>query len=67
MLPKLFIHGEDDAVVPYEMGLANFKAAAGEKTFVSVPKAGHALAHLVDHEKVENALRTFTTTVFAKT
>jgi len=66
MLPKLFIHGEADALVPYEMGLANFKAAAGEKTFVSVPQAGHALAHLVAPEKVEHALRTFTKTVFEK-
>ncbi|MCI8332089.1 MAG: alpha/beta hydrolase [Clostridiales bacterium] len=66
-LPKLFIHGEEDGLVPYEMGLANYKAAAGEKTFISVPRAGHAAAHLTDPEKVEKALRVFTETVFAKT
>ncbi|MCI8590029.1 MAG: alpha/beta hydrolase [Clostridiales bacterium] len=65
-LPKLFIHGEADELVPYEMGLANFKAASSEKTFVSVPHAGHAMAHFVDAEKVEKALCTFTRTVFEK-
>lgn len=58
-LPKLFIHGTEDDLVPYEMGRRNFEAAAGEKHFLSVPGAGHALSHAADPDRVENALKTF--------
>jgi fermentation-respiration switch protein FrsA (DUF1100 family) len=40
-LPKLFIHGTADEVVPYAHGEILYEAAAAPKSFLSVPDAGH--------------------------
>lgn len=41
-LPALFVHGEDDDIVPMKQGLALFKAYAGEqKLWGKVPELGH--------------------------
>lgn len=39
--PTLFIHGTEDAVVPYEQGYKLYQAFAGSKIFKSVEGAGH--------------------------
>ncbi len=59
LLPKLYIHGEDDSFVPYEMGVRNFKEAAEPKRFVSVPGAGHALAFFIDEKRVSKEIARF--------
>jgi fermentation-respiration switch protein FrsA (DUF1100 family) len=40
-IPKLFIHGERDDIVPFIMGEQLFEAARPPKQFYVVPKAGH--------------------------
>jgi len=40
-LPKLFLHGTQDEVVPYELGRKLFNAAAEPKTFYDIEGAGH--------------------------
>jgi len=40
-LPVLYIHGTDDRVVPYSMGLALYEQSGGRKRFIAVPGGGH--------------------------
>lgn len=40
-LPKLFVHGTDDEVVPYRLGRKLYDAAAPPKAFYDLPGAGH--------------------------
>jgi fermentation-respiration switch protein FrsA (DUF1100 family) len=58
-LPILFIHGDDDRFVPYEMGKALFDSYNGEKTLLTIPKAGHAFAYFFDTEEYEKSLDEF--------
>lgn len=39
--PILFIHGDADEIVPYELGRRLFDAATSEKTFYTIPRAHH--------------------------
>lgn len=40
--PLLIVHGEQDQVVPHDMGRALFDAAREPKVFASIPEAGHS-------------------------
>lgn len=40
-LPKLVIHGDQDDVVPYDMGKRLYEAAPDPKEFLPIPNAGH--------------------------
>ncbi len=40
-MPMLVMHGEDDRIVPIELGEKLFEAAPDPKTFVGLPNAGH--------------------------
>jgi uncharacterized protein len=40
--PLFIVHGEQDAVIPVEMGRAVLKAATGPKDMATFPQAGHA-------------------------
>ena len=42
--PTLFIHGEKDTFVPYDMLAVNYDACAAEKDILSIPDAEHAEA-----------------------
>jgi len=44
--PLLVVHGEDDQVIPVEMGRAVAAAAPGPKRLVTFPRAGHSDHHL---------------------
>lgn len=48
--PMLFIHGEADNFIPFEMVYENYNAFDGEKDILTIPGAGHAEAILIDHE-----------------
>lgn len=48
--PMLFIHGEADDFVPFEMVYENFNAFDGEKDILTIPGAAHAEAILIDPE-----------------
>lgn len=42
--PMLFIHGEADEFVPFEMVHKNYEAFSGEKDILTIPEADHALS-----------------------
>lgn len=52
-MPMLFVHGEADDFVPYDMGLENYETARDycDAEFLSVPEAGHACSFLTDRRK----------------
>lgn len=58
-LPIVFIHGDGDAFVPYEMSVACFNATRTAKKLVSVEGAGHGLAYPVDPSKYVESLKDF--------
>jgi fermentation-respiration switch protein FrsA (DUF1100 family) len=53
--PLLIVHGEDDEVIPVEMGRAVYAAANGPKELVTFPGAGHSDHHL--HGSTEEIFR----------
>ena len=59
-IPVIFIHGDDDAFVPYSMSEELYEAcAAPHKRFVKIKGAGHGLAFPKSKEEYVNALREF--------
>ena len=46
-IPKLFLHGTLDEIVPYKLGRELFSAAAEPKTFYDIEGAGHNDTFLV--------------------
>lgn len=58
-IPILFIHGEADAFVPYEMVHRLYAAASCPKALFTVPGAAHAQSASVDPDGYWNAVRTF--------
>lgn len=47
-LPFLFIHGTEDDLVPYEMGLQNYEHCHTEKQMLTVEGAAHCCSYYVD-------------------
>ena len=58
-LPKLFIHGTQDEVVPYKLGRELFSAAATPKIFYDIKGAGHNDTFLVGGTDYFNAIAQF--------
>lgn len=58
-VPVLFIHGEDDRLVPCEMSRRNYEACASDKMIFTVPGAGHTLSYMVDYEGYRKAVSAF--------
>ncbi|MCM1368016.1 MAG: alpha/beta hydrolase [Roseburia sp.] len=59
-MPALFIHGEKDAFVPFELGKKLYEACGSpQKKFYAVPDAVHACAYVYDPEKYAAELREF--------
>ena len=65
-LPVLFIHGDDDRFVPYEMSKTNYALCAGEKYFLTVHGAGHGLSYIVDNKAYSEAVGDFLNRVLDK-
>ncbi|MBQ9121629.1 MAG: alpha/beta hydrolase [Clostridia bacterium] len=57
--PIVFIHGDTDDFVPFEMSRALYEACISPKKFAEVKGAGHGLAYPVDKEGYLHALREF--------
>lgn len=56
-LPIVFVHGDADDFVPYEMSVRLCEACASEKkVLITVPEAGHGLAYPKDREGYVNQL-----------
>ena len=58
-LPKLFLHGTHDEVVPYKLGRELFSAAATPKIFYDIKGAGHNDTFLVGGADYFNAISHF--------
>ncbi len=58
-VPIIFIHGDDDAFVPYEMSVENYNACVSRKRLVTVKGAGHGLAYPIDPELYLNEITEF--------
>lgn len=59
ILPKLFVHGEDDAKLPAEHARRLFERAAEPKQLLIVPGAGHGDVHLRGGSVYRNAVSDF--------
>ncbi len=57
--PALFIHGDRDEVVPYELGRALYEAAPQPKEFYTLAGAGHNDTYLVGGPAYFERLRAF--------
>jgi fermentation-respiration switch protein FrsA (DUF1100 family) len=57
-LPILFIHGDKDSYVPFEMSEENYKACKAPKQFLRT-HADHAANFLTEPEAYKQALKTF--------
>ncbi len=60
-LPKLFLHGTRDEIVPYEIGRKLFAEAGAPKTFYAIEGAGHNDTYLLGGRDYFNALHRFIT------
>lgn len=59
-LPVIFIHGDYDKFVPYQMSVDNYNACASDyKRLVTVEGAGHGLCYPVDMKKYKDELESF--------
>lgn len=58
-LPKLFLHGTRDEIVPYKLGRELFSAAAEPKIFYDIQGAGHNDTFLVGGAGYLNAIDKF--------
>ncbi len=59
-IPVIFIHGDTDAFVPFDMSRRLYEACASEKKkLVKISGAGHGLAYPVDPEFYLSSLRDF--------
>jgi len=57
--PKLFIHGEQDEIVPFELGRKLFDGASEPKEFYSIKGGDHTHLMELDGEKYFEKLRKF--------
>jgi len=58
-VPKLFIHGREDEIVPFRMGEALYQAASVPKSFLPLKGAGHNDTYVVAGEPYFQALADF--------
>ncbi len=63
-LPILFIHGNADSLVPYEMSEELYSACTGEKYFLMGENADHGLTFFADKEKYKATTGEFIEKVF---
>lgn len=59
-VPVIFIHGEEDSYVPYEMSISLFDACGSKiKKIVTIPRAKHGVSFPTNKEMYLSALREF--------
>ena len=58
-VPVLIIHGTDDSLVPYYMGVELYGNCSSEKKFLGVDKAGHGMSYIVETEKYTETVKAF--------
>lgn len=65
-VPILFIHGEDDAMIPVQMTKDLYEAAAGQKELLIVKGAGHAQSQDKEPDTYFSTIRVFLQKTLAK-
>ncbi|MGI5977221.1 MAG: alpha/beta hydrolase [Candidatus Limivicinus sp.] len=58
-VPVLFIHGEDDRLVPVGMSFENYAACTSPKRILTVPGAVHGVSYIADKDAYERAVKSF--------
>ncbi|MGH7598953.1 MAG: alpha/beta hydrolase [bacterium] len=58
-IPKLFLHGEHDSIIPLRLGQKLFAAAAPPKEFVVLPRADHNDTFVAGGEEYYQTIRKF--------
>ena len=58
-VPVLFVHGDADTYVPWEMSKRNYEACTARKQLVVVAGAEHGLSSLTGHQQYMTELRKF--------
>lgn len=58
-LPIVFIHGDNDDFVPYEMSVKMYNACKNEKKLITAKGAGHGMAYLIDPDEYIRQLEEF--------
>jgi pimeloyl-ACP methyl ester carboxylesterase len=58
-VPVVFIHGDTDNFVPYDMSVRLYEACVSKKKMVTIHGAGHGLAFPMDRQGYVDALREF--------
>ena len=58
-LPKLFLHGNQDEIVPFDLGKKLFDAAADPKHFYTIEGAGHNDTYIIGGRNYYHALDRF--------
>jgi len=64
-LPKLFLHGTRDEIVPYDLGRKLFDRAGEPKEFYSLEGAGHNDTYIIGGRDYFNTLNRFITETLA--
>jgi fermentation-respiration switch protein FrsA (DUF1100 family) len=60
-LPKLFLHGDRDEVVPFDFGRKLYEVAEDPKSFYTIQGAGHNDTYIMGGRDYYNALDGFIT------
>ena len=60
-LPKLFLHGDMDEIVPFDLGRKLYEAAADPKNFYNIRGAGHNDTYIMGGPDYYNSLDEFIT------
>lgn len=59
-LPVIFIHGDTDTFVPFQMSVDNYNACASEyKRLITIEGAGHGLCYPVNMQKYKDEVEAF--------
>jgi fermentation-respiration switch protein FrsA (DUF1100 family) len=58
-IPSLHIHGDEDRIVPLELGQKLFAAAQGKKDLYIIPGAGHNDTYVVGGNEYVSRVRSF--------
>jgi len=57
--PILVIHGTDDEVIPYHLGIKLFETYTGRKELVTIPGGGHNNLEFIDPDLYWNSVKRF--------
>ena len=58
-IPVIFVHGEDDAIVPCQMSIDMYDVCTAPNKLITGPLAGHGLAFPIDKEGYLKAVKEF--------